>query len=145
MDAQALAEVYDIINHLEPNNYKKISEDFIDFVKQNKDNNYNTTIDFSKSINDQNLLHETKVILSIIYRDFICDKKLKQKLNEYDFKIIEEKKRNIYNPNDLFKNKNEQLENTSTSQQQDTTPMLTKYKESIFTKIFNFIKGLFER
>ena len=145
MDAQALAEVYDIINHLEPNNYKKIPEDFIDFVKQNKDNNYNTTIDFSKSINDQNLLHETKVILSIIYRDFICDKKLKQKLNEYDFKIIEEKKRNIYNPNDLFKNKNEQLENTSTSQQQDTTPMLTKYKESIFTKIFNFIKGLFER
>ena len=145
MDAQALAEVYDIINHLEPNNYRKIPEDFIDFVKQNKDNNYNTKIDFSKSINDQNILHETKVILSIIYRDFICDEKLKQKLNEYDFKIIEEGKRNIYNPDNLFKNKNEKFDDTSTSKQQEVASIPVKYKESIFTKIIKIIKNLFNK
>ena len=145
MDAQALAEVYDIINHFEPDIYKKIPQDFINFVKQNKNNNYITKIDFSKSISEQNILKETKVILSIIYRDFICDTQLKQKLKEYDFNIIEAKKREIYNPNNLFKNRKEQLERNSISQTQDTTTTLVKYKESIFTKIFNCIRKLFKR
>ena len=145
MDAQALAEVYDIINHFEPDIYKKIPQDFINFVKQNKNNNYITEIDFSKSISEQNILKETKVILSIIYRDFICDTQLKQKLKEYDFNIIEAKKREIYNPNNLFKNRKEQLERNSISQTQDTTTTLVKYKESIFTKIFNCIRKLFKR
>ena len=145
MDAQALAEVNDIINHFEPDIYKKIPKNFINFVQQNKDNNYTTKIDFSKSINEQNILKETKVLLAIIYRDFICDAKLKQKLKEYDFKIIEAKKREIYNPDNLFKNKKEQIDKTSISQSQETTTTLVEYKESIFTKIIKFIKDFFKK
>lgn len=145
MDAQALAEVYDIINHFEPNIYKKIPKDFINFVQQNKDNNYVTKIDYSRSINEQNILKETKVILSIIYRDFICDTKLKQKLKEYDFRIIEKKKRNIYNPNNSFKNRKEQIERTSISQTRDTSTRLVEYKEPLFKRIFEKIKNIFKK
>lgn len=143
MNPQVLTEVYDIINHFESNLYKMIPLEFIGFVEQNKDNNYNTEIDFSKSINEQNILQETKVILAIIYRDFICNTKLRQNLNAYDFNILEAKKREIYNPNYLFRNRKEKIEEKSILQKQDKTTMIVEYKESIFIKIIKFIKMLF--
>lgn len=143
MDAQALSEVYDILNHFEPDMYNKIPQEFINYVEQNKDNNYITRIDFSKSINEQNILQETKVILSIIYRDFICDKKLKEKLERYDYNILEKKKREKYNTKDLFKNSKNQTEKILNSQTQDSTAMMIEYKENIFTKLKRFIKKFF--
>ena len=143
MNPQALTEVYDIINHFESNLYKMIPLEFIDFVEQNKDNNYNTEIDFSKSINEQNILQETKVILAIIYRDFICNTKLRQKLNAYDFNILEAKKREIYNIDFLFRNKKDKIKDTSIIEKHDKTTMIVEYKESIFTKIIKFVKKLF--
>lgn len=67
MNAQVLTEVYDIINQFELNMYKKIPQNFIKFLERNKGNSYFTEIDFSKSINEQNILRETKVILSVTY------------------------------------------------------------------------------
>ena len=143
MEAQALSEVYDILNHFEPDMYKKIPQEFISYVEQNKDNNYITRIDFSKSINEQNILQETKVILSIIYRDFICDKKLKEKLEQYDYNILETKKRIKYNPKDLFKNRKNQTEEILISQIQDTTTTMIEYKENIITKLKKIIRKIF--
>lgn len=145
MNAQALTEVYDIINQFEPNMYEKIPKNFIKYIEQNKDNNYFTEIDFSKSINEQNIRRETKIILSIVYREFICDKELRKKLIQYDFNIIEAEKKDIYNPNKKFKNRKERIEGTENVLQQENKVMLVEYKESVFDIIINFIKKLFHR
>ena len=92
---QSFGEVYEILLHTEKTLYDKIPKSFINMIKENKDPNYNCKIDFTKSINDQNLLKETRAILSLIYRDYLCSneerKKLiikgKQELDEYDKKI----------------------------------------------------------
>lgn len=69
---QALSEVYVIINHFDRSLFEKIPNNFMNFVKNNRDINYHVNIDFTKTINEQKLLKETRVILSLIYRDYIC-------------------------------------------------------------------------
>ena len=83
---KAFSEVNEIINHLEEDIYKKIPSKLIEKIIENKDNDYKTNINFNKSINDQKLLEETRVILALIYRDFICNEKEKQKLINNDKK-----------------------------------------------------------
>ena len=100
----AFSQVYDIINHFEKDLYNKIPKKFIVFLQENKDDNYISDIDYTKSINEQPLLHETKVILSIVYRKYICDEQKKNKLREEDNyrynddqKALEEKYRIDFN------------------------------------------------
>ena len=81
---QAFSEVYDIIEHMEEKVKEKIPKGFINFIKENMDLNYKIKIDYSESLGNQNLLHETKVLLSLIYRDYICDKKNKERLMQLD-------------------------------------------------------------
>ena len=74
------SEVYEIINHLTQELRNKIPSDFVEFVSKNKDNNYVSEIDFTKNINEQKISKETRAILAIIYRDFLCNKEEKKKL-----------------------------------------------------------------
>lgn len=81
---QAFSEVYDIIEHMEEKIKEKIPKRFINFIKENMDLNYKIKVDYSESLGNQNLLHETKVLLSLIYRDYICDEKNKERLMQLD-------------------------------------------------------------
>lgn len=67
----------------------KIPSQFANFIDGNRDIHYKPDIDFTKSINQQNLLKETRTILSLIYRDYICDKDKKKELLEKDAKEIQ--------------------------------------------------------
>ena len=91
---QAFSEVYDIIAHMDTSIRMKIPKSFIKLIKDNMDTNYNVNIDYSQSIVNQNLLHETKVLLSLIYRDYICDeKKKKEAMTQEERKAQEEKEK----------------------------------------------------
>ena len=83
--SQAFSEVYDILNHLEEELYNKIPTKFITFLEDNMDKEYIPNISYSKDILDQPLLRETKVILSIVYRKYICSDEMKEKLKQEDY------------------------------------------------------------
>ena len=51
IDKKVFSEVYDIIYHMDKGLYNKIPKQFLDFIKENKDNNYIVNIDYSKNIN----------------------------------------------------------------------------------------------
>ena len=102
---QAFSEVYDIINHFEKRIYNKIPTRFIEMIKANKDNSYQPQIDYSISINKQKLLKETRIILSLIYRDYICSNEKREELKYNDMIEIKEYQEKIYNPDNLFKKK----------------------------------------
>ena len=87
---QALSEVYSIINHLDKNLYKKIPNNFINMIENNRDLKYDVNIDYTKNINEQNLLRETRVILSLIYRDYLCTKEEREKIILKDKKELEQ-------------------------------------------------------
>jgi len=63
-------------------------------------------IDYSKKLEDQELLQDTKTILGLMYRDFFCDEKKRAELIARDKKAFieyQEELRKKYNPDNLFK------------------------------------------
>ena len=87
-----------------------------------------------------------KIILSLIYRDFLCSNEEKEILKIRDsVKLKEEEKqlREKYNPDDIVKNRNKiipQKEQTS-----EETRIIVVQEEKWYQKIFNLIKGIFHR
>ena len=133
----AYAEVYDIILHLNNNLKSKIPSKFIEIIKENRNMNYSVNIDYSKKIVEQNILYDTKVILSVIYRDFLVDRETKIKLKKED-ELLTEKN---YNYNDLFKNNKNEAERTEIKE----NVSLVQYKENVFVRFWNKIKSIFKR
>ena len=87
--SKSFSEVYDIINHLEEKKKKKIPKSFIKIIEEQMDKTYKVNIDYSKNINEQVLFRETKVILSLIYRDYIVEKDERKKLLDQENKRIQ--------------------------------------------------------
>ena len=113
--ANSLYQVNEILKYMAPNLKARIPKKFISYFENNKSQNYNWSIDTSLPLEKQNLLTPTKEILTLLYRDYICDDiekiKVQKTLNENDIKY-QEKLKEIYNPNNVFKNKQKNIEVT---------------------------------
>ncbi len=129
----AYSEVLYIINNLKPNLYRKIPNKFIRFLYSNMDYNYTVDIDLKKNINEQNLLPETRALLAIIYRDFICSKERKKELIEEDYNYFKEENKRI---NNVFNNRLPKDVNAQVNEEKK----LIIVKDNIFTKIKRIIK-----
>ena len=105
--------------------------------------NYNPVINIEESFLNQNLQRETLVILAILNLNYWCENEQEKidLLKEYaeNDKIKEEKLRKMYNPDNMFKNKNTERISENENKQ------LIEYKENMFKKIWNKIKIFFKR
>ena len=102
----ALAEVDYILGITSKELLKKIPKPFLDFIKEQKTNNYQFTLNEELPLTKQPLKAETKAILSLIYRNFLCSREQSRKSKIDD--IIELKKQQLeldemYNYENLFK------------------------------------------
>ena len=134
-----LAEVDMILNYADEESLSKIPENLKQFIKENK-SDYTTKINPEKDLKDQDLLYETKVILSVLYRDYWASQdERKQLLEEEKAELIdiENRKNEKYNYNDLFKNKNSEIE-TNVKEIKSLV-----VKQNLIRKIVNKIKGFF--
>ncbi len=133
----ALAEVYDIIMHSENTVIEKIPHKFIKFLEDNKNNNYKVNIDYNKNINNQKLLKDTRIILSLIYRDYLVTKEQKNILIEQEEKYLKDKYEVKFDrPNIAQKSEDNNLSVEESIQ-------MIEHKESIFKKIVNKILDFF--
>ena len=141
---KAFSEVYDIINHMDDEMKNKIPNKFIKFIGDNRDFNYNVKIDYTQRIVNQKLIHETKVLLSLIYRDYICDKETKEILIRQDNKILKEQEENLRKKYEInFEKLKENRKNKE--KEENKTVSLTVVKEyKWYEKIFKFIRNLFK-
>lgn len=81
---QAYAEVYQVILHMEKGLQIMIPRKFIQFLRKNMDTQWGRNLDFTKNLNDMDLLQETRVLLSLVYRDFICSPEERMELIKKD-------------------------------------------------------------
>jgi len=147
----AFTQVYVILNELDDEDYDKIPPEVVDAIRKNRNKEYQFKIDKSIDLKDNNLLPEARALLFKIYRDYLASESQRQKIlkmqNE-ERRKRELKKQQQYN-SDIFANKEtetiqkSELETGSELQQQSIHPVL--YKESIFKKIFNRIRGVFKK
>lgn len=136
---QSFCEVYDIINHMDKQMKSKISDKFINFIEKNRDLNYRVDIDYSKSITNQNLLHETKVLLSLIYRDYICDEEKKAQLIKQDNECLMQREENLKKK---YKIKFKEKQDNVIQNKENTLNVIEKQKW--YTKIVKIIRNIFK-
>lgn len=145
--ANAYSEVLEIINHIPKSDYDKIPNNMIKLFTTNKNKDYNFIYDVNKTLDEQNVSKKAKTIIAILFRDYWATPIQREKIlakEKYDIAKIEEEKREIYNPDDIFKKKEKIQEENIVSQ----NTSLIEYKESNFferllNKILKFllIKG----
>ena len=141
IDSEIYTDISIIISMMPVEMKNKINNDFINFIENNKSENYISNINPKIPIKKQNIRKETKEMMGIIYRDYLCSNERRKKLIEkenHEIKKYEETIREKYNIDNLFKSratKVETLENPVT---------MVEYKESIFTKIKNWFIRIFK-
>lgn len=91
----AFYETYLILQNSENELVKLIPEKFIDFLKNNMNENYKSNIDINVDIDKQKILPETEDILSLIYRSYWASDEEKIEFSNRDMRcLIEIKEKN---------------------------------------------------
>ena len=141
-----LVEVDEVLSYLSEEDLNKIPEDIRSLIKEKKDKNYTWKFDETKQLKDQNLSRDTIIILSYLNMEYLLNeeqRKLMEQIHELNEKKQEEERRKKYNSDELFNKKENSNELIEESQEQIENKSVTKYKESVFTKIINKIKMFF--
>ena len=105
---KSLKETYEIIQNSENKIIEKIPNNFLKFIEDNMDKNYNPKINFDDENWKNKINNDTKAILALIYRDYIVDTEKRNKLIQEEKaqrEIYEQELREKYNPDEIFKNK----------------------------------------
>ena len=143
----AFTEVNEIMKLMPIELINKIPSKFREMIKEDKDNNYIPAI--KEPIEKGKLKNETIIILGLIYRDFLCSQDERKKLQEKDARELQKVKKDIeemrekYNPDDIFKKKNQNNMEESNAKEENTS-MVVVQEEKWYEKIFNLIKRIFK-
>ena len=143
-----LCEVEYILNKLEKSYQGKIPKEIWQFINENKDKTYIYNCDDNKKLIDNNIHIDTIAILTYINIQYLLNEEQKKLINNKllnDNSIFENKMREKYNPDNLFKKQKNEVLNYANS---DTTKekAIIAYKEKSFLqKLFDKIKNLFRK
>ena len=134
-------DTYTIITMMDEDLRSKISNKFIEFLMVNMDKEFEGTINNKVPLKNQELRYEVRLMLSLIYINFICDDETQKKLEAID----EENIQKFYN-RDIFDNGSSFSEVTDSSAEEiKEENSLVEYKENILKKIWNKIKNIFNK
>lgn len=138
---QALFEVYKILENTDEEIKNKIPEKFIKFVKENMDTNYKFELEKGKELVRQNLKSETKQIIALIYKYYICGEEERKKIVEKEKIDI---RKNFYI--DFNKNKKSKIKNIQNRDEIENfeTSLLEMKKEKWYKKLINKILEFFQ-
>lgn len=138
-------EVYVIWENTESELLYKIPTNFINFIKDNMNNDYETNIDPSVDIDKQKLLNETEAILSLIYRSYWAtdeERKEFEVQDQKDFIENEEKKKEEYPVKDIYQIFEERKNINKIAI--DNNLMVIK-KENFIKRFFKKILNIFQK
>lgn len=139
---KAYTEVLEILKYMPKDDVNKIPKELVNTFEYKKDNNYIFAINEYQDFSKLKVLNETKAIMVNIFRDYWASPEQKEKIKtkqQHDMRIIEEEKRQNYNPNNIFKNKEiKSIENPTS----DIVSMI-EYKESAFKRFLDKVKRIF--
>ena len=139
----AYAEVDAILELLEDEYVNRIPAQVREFFKKEKNKEYILNIRSDIGLDGQKIKAETISLLTLLQINYLCDseeerKEILKELQEND-RLKEEESREKYNPDNIFKNRNNKLE-------KEENVAMVEYKEpSFIRRILDRIKILFKR
>ena len=143
---KCLVELDEILNFLSVENLKKIPYEIRKSIKEHKDKEYIWKYDETKELKEQKLDRKTIAMLSYLNMEYLLNDEQKQfmeNLHRINEQNIEKEKLDKFNPDEIFKRK-EQLEAINNEVISEDVAMV-EYKESVFKKFLNKIKMLFRK
>lgn len=138
----AYTEVDKILNLMDEEFQNKIPEKLRKLISESKLTDYDVTINPNIPLNEQKVSRKALSILAVLNYNYWCvgESKKTKLIEKYkkNEKIEQEKLRELYNPDNLFKKKKE------LSKQNEENKQLIVYnkREKFIIKIFNKIKKL---
>ena len=135
-----LVEVETILEKLDTTYKNKIPKELWEFIRQNKDTDYSFYYDENNSLINQKLNTDTVALLTYINMEYLLNENQKKDIKQIltnDEAISEQKKKELYDPDDLFKTK------AKKSGKIEDSVAMVEYKKSIFIKIKNWFKRTF--
>lgn len=141
---RAYSEVYEILKHMDSKYIKKIPRKLIETFENKKDKNHIIKIDVNKSLESQNISNKALQILAILNLNYWCEdenekRKLLQMYAEND-RINEERAREKYNPDNIFKNRRNSIKK---DYEVENRQMIECKKQNLFGKVWDRIMKFF--
>lgn len=138
----AYTEVMTVINTLPDVDKAKIPENLLNIIRENSNLDYNFEVDILVSMNAWKLSETSKLILAIIFRDYLASETQSQKIKMAEKKQIqklEQISRQKFNPDNIFKKHNTFQDKEV---KKEEVALIEVKKENILTAFFRKILKL---
>ena len=145
MEIQAFSEVKCILDFLPIIYTEKIPKKLLNIIDSLYEERFKININPDIELKNQNFAEDTKNIIAVLKYNYWCkDEQEKENLakmfNENEEKY-QEKLREKYNPDDIFKSRKQENKKEENIVQNERA--LVEYKESVFKRVINKIKSIF--
>ena len=144
--SEAAVEVLDILNHTAREDVELIPQSFIKFLTDISSKSYKVQFNHEQPVNGMNLRKQTRELLGYIYITWWCNKEEREKYKNliHEGNIKKEEIRELYDANDLFKNKKKTEQVINKPEEVCQERSINEYKkENIFKKFINKILKFF--
>ena len=137
--AIAYKEVSEILKYIPIFDYEKIPREKIELYKKMQDRDYHFKYNPLKTLDEQNVSKQAKIIIGLLFRDYWATEEQKSKIvakqNYEREKLIKEQK-------NLFKYKNRNMKESEIINCEEK--FLQEPKDNIFKRIFKRVKCIFK-
>lgn len=143
--ACAYKEVIEVLKYTKREDVNKIPKSRILLWRINMNKDYDFKIDTTKTLEEQNLSKEAKAIIANIFKKYWATDYQKERIEakeKYDIEQIEKEKYQKYNPDDIFKNRKQNIQQEEVASK---TVSMVEYREPLFKRILNKIKNIFNK
>ena len=142
---KAYTEVNCLLEYLPKSYIDRLPKKLIELIERQSNDQYKINIDINKSLLEQNFSKKTKDLIAVIKYNYWSTEEEKRKLKEIFYENENKYQKELlkkYNPNDIFQNRENEIELTEENTKQNLK--MVEYKENIFTKLFYKIKNIFK-
>lgn len=137
----AYSEVLDILKYIPKEDYDKIPRKTIQLLEANRNEKSEFTYNVALPFDKQDISKDAKVILAILYRNCWISEGEKIELSKKEkehLQNIEKEKREKYNPDDLFTNREQNI--TRELEENHYLVVQEKWYIKVLSKIKKFLK-----
>ena len=145
--ANAYSEVLEILKYISKEDYEKIPNSKIELFETNHNKEYIFKYNPNKTLDEQNVSKTAKAIIAILFRDYWATELQKEKIitkQNYDRMQLEEKKKEIYNSDNIFKNNKKKIILDATEQEQKLD-LIEINNIKWYKKVWKFIIRFFSK
>lgn len=143
ISGETYEEVYEILMCMDKDAVNKIPETLFNEIKEKRDIHYYTKVDKRDIFNENNISKEAMDLLCYIDYNYWMSDEQKRNINSINYKkemADEEEKIKKYDPNDIFKNRDE---NKNTDNKE--TALIEIKEDNLIDKIIKKIKNWFKK